>query len=662
MFNVTMKVLKHNLWLSLLLLTLSYCSSLKLADIRRKIELTSAHGLRSDGESCDRPCNGSTRTCHFSFHVTEEVSMSILCGDCPFEQKDCYARGCVTAGGYVRRIVTINSQVPGPPIHVCEGDTIKVDVYNHMASESTTIHWHGLRQLGSPYMDGVPFVTQCPILPNNHFTYSFLAEPAGTHMYHGHTGFQEADGLFGAFIIRRKEPTEIQKLYDFDLPEHTVILWHWYSQSTSQKLPIILFRNGTVNGLNLIINGKASGVEYTRGNETAVTPPEIFFVQKGNRYRFRIIVNAAIYCPLQLSIESHTFSVFASESGTFDPIEVESMMINAGERYDIILHADQEPDCYILGVRGIGDCYKTQVRQTALVCYNTVHIGPRIFQKNRNFPYASQPGRLFNAAEEISAHWENNTIIPLHSANSTSHGYYENPYHGEPDHVFYLKTMVKLYPELPIPGPFPQINDIGFEFPTSNLLRKSSDKFFCNYSRIDSQYCIGQFCACTHVLKVKRNSLVEMVFFDTSGADRNQDHPFHIHGHSVRVVASMTVGPHLDEATVRQMNTNGTLKKDLHRAPLKDTFSVPNKGIVVVRLIADNPGYWIVHCHVSNHMELGMAFVLQVGEERDMTPLPRSFPICGDWPNAQENGAPNFTPPILGLLFFVLMVGSGALN
>ena len=56
----------------------------------------------------------------------------------------------------------------------------------------------------------------------------------------------------------------------------------------------------------------------------------------------------------------------------------------------------------------------------------------------------------------------------------------------------------------------------------------------------------------------------------------------------------MTVGPHLDEATVRQMNTNGTLKKDLHRAPLKDTFSVPNKGIVVVRLIADNPGAYLI--------------------------------------------------------------------
>lgn len=57
-----------------------------------------------------------------------------------------------------------------------------------MPIEATTIHWHGIHQRFSPEMDGVPFVTQCPILPNNRFQYKFIADTAGTHMYHAHMG------------------------------------------------------------------------------------------------------------------------------------------------------------------------------------------------------------------------------------------------------------------------------------------------------------------------------------------------------------------------------------------------------------------------------------------------------------------------------------------
>ena len=59
-----------------------------------------------------------------------------------------------------------------------------------MKSESITIHWHGLHQKGTPYMDGTPYVTQCPILPQDSFRYQFKAAPHGTHMWHGHVGKQ----------------------------------------------------------------------------------------------------------------------------------------------------------------------------------------------------------------------------------------------------------------------------------------------------------------------------------------------------------------------------------------------------------------------------------------------------------------------------------------
>ena len=49
-------------------------------------------------------------------------------------------------------------------LQVCQGDTIEVLVDNRMElGEGTTIHWHGVTQKGTPYMDGTSMITQCPI-------------------------------------------------------------------------------------------------------------------------------------------------------------------------------------------------------------------------------------------------------------------------------------------------------------------------------------------------------------------------------------------------------------------------------------------------------------------------------------------------------------------
>jgi FtsP/CotA-like multicopper oxidase with cupredoxin domain len=63
---------------------------------------------------------------------------------------------------------------------------------NHMMEESTTIHWHGHHQRGTPYMDGVPYVTQCPIPPKTSFRYHYIADTPGTHFWHSHSGMYTA--------------------------------------------------------------------------------------------------------------------------------------------------------------------------------------------------------------------------------------------------------------------------------------------------------------------------------------------------------------------------------------------------------------------------------------------------------------------------------------
>lgn len=69
---------------------------------------------------------------------------------------------------------------------MCKNDLIVVDVTNKMAGAAPSIHWHGLHQRKTPYMDGVPFITQCPITAA--FRYAFEASEPGTQFYHSHSG------------------------------------------------------------------------------------------------------------------------------------------------------------------------------------------------------------------------------------------------------------------------------------------------------------------------------------------------------------------------------------------------------------------------------------------------------------------------------------------
>lgn len=74
--------------------------------------------------------------------------------------------------GVFRPMMVINGQFPGPMIVCNEGDTVVVNVINQ-AQNATAIHWHGLFQNGTNFMDGTVGVTQCPIATGQSYRYEF---------------------------------------------------------------------------------------------------------------------------------------------------------------------------------------------------------------------------------------------------------------------------------------------------------------------------------------------------------------------------------------------------------------------------------------------------------------------------------------------------------
>lgn len=171
--------------------------------------------------------------------------------------------------------MTINRQIPGPPIHVCQNDLIVVDVKNEMQGTSTTIHWHGFHQRETPFYDGVPFVTQCPIQHHTTFRYSFWATEAGTQWYHAHTAQHELNGLYGGIVVRRSDAEEPnRRFFDEDLPEHLIVVSDWTDVDAETFIPG-LNHVGLTFGLanNMLINGRGvrrGKVSFNSRNKSSI--------------------------------------------------------------------------------------------------------------------------------------------------------------------------------------------------------------------------------------------------------------------------------------------------------------------------------------------------------------------------------------------------------
>lgn len=148
---------------------------------------------------------------------------------------------------------------------------------------------------------------------------------------------------------------------------------------------------------------------------------------------------------------------------------------------------------------------------------------------------------------------------------------------------------------------------------------------FCNSSTV--QGCVQDYCACTHVLRVNLDSVVEIILVDEGlsiilyfyiictcnivfkskltyilqflikyfyflGFAYDANHPFHLHGYQFRVIAMERIGENVTVDKVKALDKKGAIRRNLDHAPLKDTVTVPDGGYTVVRFYANNPGIY----------------------------------------------------------------------
>ncbi|XP_015609345.1 laccase-6, partial [Cephus cinctus] len=171
------------------------------------------------------------------------------------------------------------------------------------------------------------------------------------------------------------------------------------------------------------------------------------------------------------------------------------------------------------------------------------------------------------------------------------------------------------------------INNISNVFPPSPPLSQGISEF-CNGDNLPRN-CSTHY-ECTHVLEVKRHSVVEVMLYDISVLGLY--HPFHLHGYDFYVFDMGNFTSNDTEGNVKSIlaNHENKLRNGGYKNPPgKDTVLLPSGGYVILRFKADNPGWWLFHCHIVFHMIVGMDLIFHVGNDYvDLPPVPPFFPRC----------------------------------
>ncbi|RHZ65592.1 hypothetical protein Glove_313g52 [Diversispora epigaea] len=465
--------------------------------------------------------------------------------------------------GVSRQIWTINEQFPAPTIEITKGDRVIMNVYNNL-NETTTVHVHGLFHQGDPWNDGSVATSQCGIPPKSTFTYNFTVNQVGTYYYHAHFPGQYIDGIYGAFIIHDPEDPYLDE-YD---EEYIVVLSDWFH--TEGKILTKMYfelhfvepnpNNGLINGKNKYDCTQLYPDTPCNGGECSK-----FTFVPGKRYRLRII-NASTMAPFFFSIDNHILDVIEVEGGYIEKYTLTTVPLNIGQRYSVIVKADQEISNYWM--RSAFD-YTAYFRNQTTKVYNNAIV-------HYEGADEKEPTTQF-WNDSITSEWK------------------------DLDQLVNLKPYY--YEELPS-SDLTMLLSTDFNM-TEGYMNGSMYVPDYNGSTLNKVYQgVREFDADQNVYTFTQpGQVIDILLYNLN----NKEHPFHMHGHKFWVLGSFNT----NFTGVIPSNATFNLVNPIKR----DSVTLEACGWFVIRFVIDNPGVWTFHCHIEWHAISGM--VMQMVELPD---------------------------------------------
>ncbi|KAI1085176.1 multicopper oxidase [Whalleya microplaca] len=466
--------------------------------------------------------------------------------------------------GIERMVLTINGSIPGPTLYADWGDTVVVHVHNGFENNGTSIHFHGIRQNYTNEADGVASITQCPAAPGETITYTWKATQYGTTWYHSHFGVQAQNGVVGGIVINGPASAP----YDEDLG--MLFLSDWYHQ-TSDELYTLASSSGPPTPPNALING--TNVYNNSGTRFQTT------FSAGKRYRLRL-VNGAMDNFFKFSIDNHTLTVIASDLVPIVPYTTDMVSIGIGQRYDIIVEADQEPGNYWM--RSIpqltcGDNEMT-LNIKGIVNYDGVDLAD---PSTKMYTYVD------NCNDEPLAN-----LVPFVALDAGGNGREEIMDVG----ISVVDSFFKW-----------TINNNTFlsDWGTPTIQKVlDADSVYGDQENI--------------ITLNETNSWVYLVIESQLGLT----HPIHLHGHDFFLLAQEAGATYTGGGSLNLVNP-----------PRRDVAMLPASGYLVLGFKTDNPGVWLAHCHIGWHTSQGFALQLveRVSEIGSITDKDGIDSTCAAW-------------------------------
>ncbi|CAA2986594.1 laccase-3-like [Olea europaea subsp. europaea] len=477
-------------------------------------------------------------------------------------------------------IVTVNGQFPGPTLAVRNGDTVVIKVTNR-ARYNVTLHWHGIRQMRTPWADGPEYVTQCPIRPGATYTYRFTIEDQeGTLWWHAHSRWLRAT-VYGAIVIFPKFGSS----YPFPKPnlEVPIILGEWWNRNIIDVMRQALFTGAAPNVSDAYtINGQPG--DLYRCSSKATTK---ISVKSGETILLRVI-NAALNQQLFFSIANHKLTVVEADANYHKPFTTRVIMVAPGQTTNVLLTADQPPARYYMAASAYATAQNApfdNTTTTAILEYQNAQSGSSSRPVLPQLPTFNDTATVTAFTSQFRSILPTNVKVPtqidenlfftvgLGLINCTP-----GPRCQGPNNTRFAASMNNVSFVLPrrtslqqaayqnIPGifttDFPPVPPVKFDY-TGNVSRA-----------------LWQPTSGTKLYKLKFGSNVQIVLQDTAIVT-TEDHPIHLHGYHFFVVGQGfgNFNPQTD-----------TSKFNLVDPPVRNTIDVPVGGWAVIRFVADNPG------------------------------------------------------------------------
>lgn len=469
-----------------------------------------------------------------------------------------------------------NGQYPGPLLHVPEAATVTVEFTNSVPWP-TTIHWHGLRLDNAS--DGVPGVTQEPVEPGETFRYEVFFKDPGVYWYHPHhrEDVLKDLGLYGNMLVEPRQPDyyapadreEAITLDDF-LMVGEQIMPFGEERSTHAfmgRFGNLMLVNGEPEYELSVVAGEVVRLYLTNVSNTRTFNVSFAATDDGTDTETDAAGDAGPPLP------GVRMKVIGTDIGAFEREEwVESIVLSPAERYIVHARFERAGDLLMVNrVQGID------------------HLGGAFFPETDTLGVVHVAAATPDAVPSQAAIAFDTLRTNVHAAQEIAlfRDYFDDPVDHEL--TFTLET-----------GAIPFVVDRLMRFDSAYFhpVEWSGTMPMMNWnSTTDNVHWIVRDPATGREnmeidWEFRVGDVVKLRLHNERRSFHAMQHPFHIHGQRFLV-----------------LSRNGVPNENL---AWKDTVLLPTGTTTDILLEVTNPGRWMAHCHISEHLESGMRTLFTV--------------------------------------------------